>query len=92
MHSSKPFIEGMLRAGASGYILKESIPEEMIKGIRTVLAGEVYLSASISGVVISEYKKFLSTIGPTLKSHQGRFSEPNSNAPRSPRISYPGHV
>ena len=50
----------MLQAGAAGYILKESVPEEMIEGIRTVLAGKVYLSASISGVVVSEYKALLS--------------------------------
>jgi len=49
----------MLQAGVAGYILKESVPEEMIQGIRAVLAGEIFLSASISGVVVSEYKKLL---------------------------------
>ena len=67
MHSGKQFIEGMIQAGALGYILKESVPEEMIRGIRTVLAGEVYLSASISGIVISEYKKFLSEAAPATE-------------------------
>ena len=71
MHSSKQFIEGMIQAGASGYILKESVPEEMIQGIRTVLAGEVYLSASISGIVISEYKKLLSETVPAAETPTG---------------------
>ena len=53
VHSGKRFVRDMLQAGAVGYILKESVPEEMIDGIRTVLAGEVYLSKAISGVVVS---------------------------------------
>jgi len=60
VHSSKQFVSDMLQAGVAGYILKESVPEEMIEGIRSVLAGEVYLSASISDIVVSEYKKLLS--------------------------------
>ncbi len=59
VHSGKQFVSGMLQAGVAGYILKESVPEEMIQGIRAVLAGEIFLSASISGVVVSEYKKLL---------------------------------
>jgi DNA-binding NarL/FixJ family response regulator len=64
VHSSKRFVRDMFQAGAAGYILKESVPEEMIKGIRTVLGGEVYLSAAISGIVISEFRKLLSNAGP----------------------------
>jgi LuxR family maltose regulon positive regulatory protein len=67
MHSGKQFVEGMLHAGVAGYILKDSVPEEMIQGIRTVLAGDVYLSRSISGIVVSEYKKLLSKTGPTVE-------------------------
>ena len=50
----------MLQAGAVGYILKESVPEEMIEGIRIVKSGDVYLSRSISGIVVSEYKRLVS--------------------------------
>jgi LuxR family maltose regulon positive regulatory protein len=60
VHSTKRFVRDMLQAGATGYILKESVPEEMVQGIRTVLSGDVYLSRSISGIVVSEYKKLLS--------------------------------
>ena len=65
VHAGKLFVRDMFQAGAAGYILKESVPEEMIHGIRTVLAGDVYLSHAISGVVVSEYKKLLSETGPT---------------------------
>lgn len=60
VHSGKQFVSGMFQAGAVGYILKESVPEEMIEGIRNVLAGNMYLSRSVSGIVASEYKKLLS--------------------------------
>jgi LuxR family maltose regulon positive regulatory protein len=59
VHSGKRFVSEMLQAGVAGYILKETVPEELIQGLWTVLAGKVYLSASISGVVVSEYKKLL---------------------------------
>jgi len=64
VHSGKRFVRDMLQAGAAGYILKESVPEEMIEGIRSVLAGDVYLSRSISNIVISEFRKLLSETGP----------------------------
>ena len=53
IHSGNRFVENMLRAGAAGYILKESVPEEMIDGIRTAMRGDVYLSAVITGTVVA---------------------------------------
>ncbi len=67
VHSGKRFVRDMLQAGASGYILKESVPEEMIQGIRTVLAGKVYLSQSISGIVVSDYKDLLTETHQSLR-------------------------
>ena len=59
VHSGKQFVRDMLKAGATGYILKESIPEEMIEGVRTVLDGDVYLSKTISNVLVKDYRKLL---------------------------------
>lgn len=53
-------IQEMLKAGAAGHLLKDSVPEEIIDSIRAVMRGEVYLSASITGMVVSEYVKVLS--------------------------------
>ncbi len=64
VHSGKQFVRDMIEAGASGYILKESIPEEMIEGIRSVLAGNIYLSKSISSKLVSDYKALLSESRP----------------------------
>jgi len=55
IHSGKRFIEDMLRAGAVGYILKECAPEELVNGVRSVMRGEIYLSPSVTGIVVSEF-------------------------------------
>jgi len=55
IHSNKRFVTDMLRAGASGYILKECLFEQLIHAIRTVAGGDTYLSPKITGVVISDY-------------------------------------
>jgi LuxR family transcriptional regulator, maltose regulon positive regulatory protein len=60
IHDGKRFVKDMLSAGAAGYILKDSVPEELTNGIRKVMRGEVYLSSVITGVVVSEYVSLLS--------------------------------
>lgn len=60
IHSEKKFVEDMLQAGAAGYILKESVPEDLVRGIRAVTCGEGYLSPSITGIVVSGYRETLS--------------------------------
>ena len=42
-----------------GYLLKESAFEELIAALRTVMKGQCYLSASITGVVIKDYIRHL---------------------------------
>jgi DNA-binding NarL/FixJ family response regulator len=61
MHSNKRFVAGMLKAGASGYILKECLFDEFVQAIRTVVDGGTYLSPRITGVVVSDYVEHLST-------------------------------
>jgi DNA-binding NarL/FixJ family response regulator len=61
MHSSRRFVTEMLKAGASGYILKECLFDELIMAIRTVLNGGIYLSPKIAGVVVEDYVKRMST-------------------------------
>ncbi len=55
MHSDSSFITEMLRSGASGYLLKDCAFEELTQAIRAVVAGNTYLSPSISGVVVDDY-------------------------------------
>jgi two-component system, NarL family, response regulator NreC len=61
IHSSRHFVSEMLKAGASGYILKECLFDELVEAIKTVLNGGTYLSPKITGIVIDDYVKRLST-------------------------------
>jgi len=55
MHSGKKFVIEMLKAGASGYLLKDCALEELTAAIKTVVAGKIYLSPSITDVVVENY-------------------------------------
>ena len=54
-HSDGPVVAKMIKAGASGYMLKESAFEELIEGITALLEGKTFLCKKISKVVFSEY-------------------------------------
>lgn len=55
MHSDRRFVLEMLKAGASGYLLKDSAFEELVTAIHTVMAGQPYLSPKITDIVVKEY-------------------------------------
>ncbi len=48
MHPEEQYAIRALRAGASGYLTKESAPEELVAAIRKVSAGERYVSSSLA--------------------------------------------
>jgi DNA-binding NarL/FixJ family response regulator len=47
MHSADPYVVEAFRSGASGYILKDSAPDELINAIRHVLLDNKYLSPKL---------------------------------------------
>jgi DNA-binding NarL/FixJ family response regulator len=53
-HYHKSFITNMLKAGVSGYLIKDGMADELITAIRSVMAGRQYLSPAITKVVIAE--------------------------------------
>jgi DNA-binding NarL/FixJ family response regulator len=55
IHSNRAFVVEMLKAGASGYVLKECTFDELVEAIQTVIDGGVYLSPKVAGVVVSDY-------------------------------------
>jgi DNA-binding NarL/FixJ family response regulator len=55
MHCDRRFVMNMLKAGASGYLLKDSAFEELATAIRMVLGGKVYLSTEIANIVVKDY-------------------------------------
>jgi DNA-binding NarL/FixJ family response regulator len=55
VHTAEEYIFQILQAGASGYIVKQAAPKELIMAIHAAYAGETFLSPSISQTVIQEY-------------------------------------
>ena len=53
MHKADEYLRQALRAGASGYMLKESSHEELLVAVRAVLGGRYYLSPDLSGQVVN---------------------------------------
>lgn len=61
MHSSEEYVWQALRAGANGYMLKDSGLAELETSIRTVLNGETYLTPSINKKVVMDYMSRMDT-------------------------------
>ncbi len=59
MHSDRRFVVEMLKAGVSGYLLKDVAFEELANAIRTVLANRNYLCPKIAKTVLEGYKEHL---------------------------------
>jgi len=55
MHDNEEWIFQILRAGASGYLIKDLAMTDLITALRAVYEGDSYLSPSISKRVIEEY-------------------------------------
>jgi DNA-binding NarL/FixJ family response regulator len=49
------YLRQLLEAGASGYVLKRAAAEELVKAIRVVAAGGVYLDPTMAGKVVNGY-------------------------------------
>lgn len=55
MHSDRRFVTGMLKAGATAYVLKSEVPEELIGAIRSTRVGRVYTSPKVTDVMTPNY-------------------------------------
>ncbi|ODS34807.1 MAG: DNA-binding response regulator [Candidatus Scalindua rubra] len=55
IHSDRRFVAGILSAGASGYLLKDSGFVELADAIRIVVSNQTYLSPRIAGIVAEDY-------------------------------------
>jgi DNA-binding NarL/FixJ family response regulator len=59
VHTEQHFVAEVLKAGASGYVLKHCSFDEILAAIRAVLAGETYLCPQIASVVRDDYLRRL---------------------------------
>ncbi len=55
MHDAEDFVQQALKAGASGYLLKDSAVPELETAITAVMRGEVFLSPQISRLMVQSY-------------------------------------
>lgn len=69
VHAKREFVLDMVRAGVSGYMLKECVLDDLIQAINTVVAGQSYLSPQVASIVLEGIsKESIFTVG-------DRFSE-----------------
>lgn len=54
-YSDRRFISHMFKAGASGYLLKDCLFEELAVAIRTVAKNQIYVSPKIANVVVKDF-------------------------------------
>jgi DNA-binding NarL/FixJ family response regulator len=62
MHSTRKFMAEALKAGAAGYLLKESASAELVLAIRTVTSGRAYLSPRVTNTVEAHRAQIMSTL------------------------------
>jgi DNA-binding NarL/FixJ family response regulator len=95
MHSDRRYVSEALKAGASGYVLKDGAFDELISAIRAVISDRVYLSPRVAGVVVEDYVRRLPTRGgsgaggshPGTEEHpQGRRSAFDALTPREREV------
>jgi DNA-binding NarL/FixJ family response regulator len=57
MYTNEEYILQVIQAGASGYVVKQAAPAELISAIHAVYRGDSFLSPAISKTIIDEYLK-----------------------------------
>lgn len=57
MHADGQYVMESLRAGASGYVLKDAAFNELLTAIETVTQGRNYLSPSLADMVMTNYMR-----------------------------------
>ncbi|HZO53815.1 MAG TPA: response regulator transcription factor [Bryobacteraceae bacterium] len=57
MHKDPVYVRESLRAGARGYLLKESIDEDLLRAVRALAGGDGFLSPEVSRTVLDDYQQ-----------------------------------
>ena len=55
VHEEGAYLTQLLRAGASGYVLKRAAAAELVHAVRVVAAGGTYIDPSIAGTLVEDY-------------------------------------
>ena len=54
-HTEGGYLQELLQAGASGYVLKQSSSEELLRAIRAVGSGQSYLDPAVTTTIVGKY-------------------------------------
>ncbi len=57
MHKDSVYVREILRAGARGYLLKDSPAPDLLSAVRAVASGEGFLSPAVSNAVLDDYRR-----------------------------------
>ncbi len=57
MHKDSVYVREILRAGARGYLLKDSVDADLLAAVRSVANGDGYLSPGVSDAVLTDYRR-----------------------------------
>jgi DNA-binding NarL/FixJ family response regulator len=75
-HTDDGFLQQLLKAGVSGYVLKQSAPDVMLAALRAVSAGGIYFDPSVAGKIMGGFARSRAKPGPeALKELSDRESE-----------------
>ena len=55
VHEEQLYLTQLLRAGASGYVLKRAAPMELVRAVRSVASGGTYIDPSLTGTLVAGY-------------------------------------
>jgi len=55
VHEERVYLTQLLRAGASGYVLKRAASAELVRAVRAVAAGGTYIDPSLAGTLVEGY-------------------------------------
>lgn len=60
MYAARDYVTEALAAGASGYVVKDSAFDDLVRAIRTIAHGGVFLSQSVATAVVDDYRRRVS--------------------------------
>jgi two-component system response regulator NreC len=63
MHANEAYIIQALKAGAKGYLLKDSADTDLIRGVTAVASGKSFFSPAVSKVMLDDYVRHLTEKG-----------------------------
>lgn len=70
MHKDSVYVREILRAGARGYLLKDSVAGDLVSAVRSVARGEGYISPQVSNAVLDDYRRHVTDPIDTLTSRE----------------------